>query len=105
MKNSKGFTLTEVLAALVLFAVIAGTMVPVYWHFQLEKETVKQERIMIGILYDVAQEYRKEGVKRVSAEYSGYIYEISWRTADEREWHVCISWEAMRHDICLYIPK
>ncbi|TMW73779.1 type II secretion system protein [Alteribacter natronophilus] len=103
MRDCNGFTLTEVLAALVLFAVIGGTLVPVYWHFQLEQERLRQERFIAGKLYDFAQIYRHEGTKSSSFTAGGFYYPVSW-VREGSEWRMCVEWEYEGFEVCLHVP-
>lgn len=40
MKNSKGYTLVELLAVIVIMAILAGIAVPLYFHFMMGTEGI-----------------------------------------------------------------
>lgn len=56
MKNSKGFTLIEVLVAMSIILMLVATIVPINTFIQMEKKVLHDRRVILFTLHDELQD-------------------------------------------------
>lgn len=108
MRNSKGFSLIEVLAALAVMTIVVATVVPSLIHVYRERATIQEKRQALEMLHNRTQKWlANEGdaaiyddtVKKGVVTYSFTVKNhdsdgkltlcVSWTGSNERGYHKC----------------
>ncbi|MFD1363066.1 prepilin-type N-terminal cleavage/methylation domain-containing protein [Lentibacillus salinarum] len=108
MKNSKGFSLIESLAAVSLLMMIIATIIPASSLLLNEREVLQQKRHMIHQLHLELQPFLRESTKAVPNDFSKIVNgsEATFRfVAEDNLLKGCVIWDNDRNrtdQFCLY---
>ncbi|MBU9724193.1 MULTISPECIES: prepilin-type N-terminal cleavage/methylation domain-containing protein [Bacillaceae] len=90
-RSSDGFSFIEVIIALFIFSVVAGTLLPAIITVQQERFSVRQERYAEELINQIVYDFQKEkGVEIVNYQNTTYIIH-RYVAGDNRKY--CVNWE------------
>jgi prepilin-type N-terminal cleavage/methylation domain-containing protein len=110
LKNSKGFSLLEVIAALAVFSFVVAAIVPFIVRIYEERITIEEERLALEILHNEIEmwllEYTHEPPEDDDISKHSTVFHMSTQSeTSSEEVKFCISWNGSnerRYEKCGY---
>lgn len=96
LRNCNGFTLIEVLFALVIFTVVIASTASILFIVLNERQSVSEQLIAYEILNNTFEKIRTNNelnLPEKTIERNGTTYSLS-SNKDEVELHICVEWQA-----------